>query len=477
MHNTKTAPLFAIPEPSWSKAQQRFLAVLSCEEHRTKTVTEICRLAGYATKYEWYQALKDERFAAVVHTFGIKGKRSYSRLTEVQQRLLEVLQQEENRRKPVVEIRRLANCTESAWYWALADEHFARALESLNVPIHRNFRVPHLEVTLAANVEEELAKDIWDIRRLKSEYPKHTSPARYEVAFSWIVNPLLREQVKCYFRQRLTKWEATTFQSVLNHLKPVLSLLPPEVHMGTISRSHIEALLPHIAQLSQTQANRSLEDLQTMCDYMATSPAWTGLRPPRFLIWDEDIPPRPEALPRPIPPDVLDQLDPLLEEAAKAMKEGKASAILAPMFWDALLILRHTGMRFEDLAHLKTPDERGKKGCLTQDSESYWWICIDSANTKMRREHRIPTRQVDGVIDAIRRQQERAKPFPNHFGAHYLFRIEKGILTDQKMGHALKKLASHLTHEEQPYLITPHQFRHTIATVWWSKHSYLRVCA
>ncbi len=465
MHNTKIAPLFAISETPWPKLQQRFLAVLSCEEHRTKTVKEICRLAGFATTEAWYRALQDERFAALVHTFGItKRKRSSGKLSKVQQRLLEVLQHEENRQKPIIEICRLAGCTYSAWRWALASGQFVRAVEALGVTYHRNIRIPHLEVTPATNVEEELAKDVWDMRRLKHEYPKHRSPAKYEVAFSWIVNPLLREQIKCYFRRRLTQWEAITFQCVLNHLKPVLSLLPPEIHMGTIKRSDIEALLPHIAQLSQTQANRALENLQIMCEYMATSPAWTGPRPPRFLIWDEDIPPRPEALPRPIPPDVLDQLDPLLEKAAKAMKEGQPPSILAPVFWDALLILRHTGMRFEDLAHLKAPDEHGKKGCLDQDAEGYWWICIDYVNTIMKRDHRIPTREADGVVDAIRRQQVRAKQFPDHFEAHYLFRMERGILTCGKIESALRKLASHLTHEGQPYLVTPHQFRHSIAT-------------
>jgi hypothetical protein len=108
MHNTKTAPLLAIPEPDWSKAQQRFLAVLECEEHRTKTITEICSLAGYTTKSAWYLALKDERFAAVVHTFGIKRRRSPGRLSKAQQRLLEVLQQQEHRQKPIIEICRLA---------------------------------------------------------------------------------------------------------------------------------------------------------------------------------------------------------------------------------------------------------------------------------------------------------------------------------------------------------------------------------
>lgn len=61
--------------------------------------------------------------------------------------------------------------------------------------------------------------------------------------------------------------------------------------------------------------------MRTMINYMAMSPSWTGPRPPRFLIWKEDIPRRPEILPRPIPPSVLDQLDPLLEEAKKALQE------------------------------------------------------------------------------------------------------------------------------------------------------------
>jgi hypothetical protein len=104
-------------------------------------------------------------------------------------------------------------------------------------------------------------------------------------------------------------------------LMPVLIELPPEVHMGTITRSHIEVILPAMGLLSGNQANRSLQAMRTMTNYMATSPSWTGPRPPRFLIWNEDIPKRPQTLPRPIPPSVLDQLDPLLEKAEKALKE------------------------------------------------------------------------------------------------------------------------------------------------------------
>jgi integrase len=352
----------------------------------------------------------------------------------------------------------------SPWQRALKNPHFMAELEALGVTIRRHHLPSHLEVEFATNIEEELAKDVWDIRRLKHDYPKHVAPTNYEIDFSWIINSVLREQIKHYFRLHLPRWKAYSFKRVLYHLKAVLVLLPSDIHVGNIQRSHVEMLLPAMSQLSEYMAGRGLRETRAMFEYMTTSAAWTGPRPPRFLIWEEDIPARPEVLPRPIPPDVLDQFDPLLEQAEKALKEDQQPSLLPPMFWDVLLILRHTGMRFEDLAHLKVPNEHGRKGCLDQDSDGYWWICIDSTNTKMAREHRIPTREADGVIDAIRRQQERAKRLPDHFDAHYLFRTEKGVISRAQIQAALRKLAPYLKHEEQPYLITPHQFRHSIAT-------------
>ena len=454
----------------WTLPQQRLLAILQHPEYRNASVTEICRLAGFSSRVPWYHALKDEYFAKVVETLGITLTRHDRKIPDLrsvhaQQQLLAVLQHPENRKKPIKEICQLAGfASKVAWMNAIKDELFVAKVEALGVSIRKSHLASHLEVEPATHIEEELAKDVWDIRRFKSEYPKHRAPAQYVIDFSWISNLALREQVKCYFRQRITRWGAATFKRNLAHLKTVLVLLPPDVPIGTLQRSHIETVLPTLSQLSPNQACRGLREARIMCEYMATSPAWTGPRPPRFLIWKEDIPPRPEALPRPIPPDVLDQLDPMLKLAEKAMQQGQEPGILAPMLWDVLLILRHTGMRFEDLAHLTTPDGQGRKGCLDQDSEGYWWICIDHTNTKMAREHRIPTREADGVIAAIRRQQERIKSFPDHFEAHYLFRTEKGIIMSGQIQEAWKCLAAHLTHDEQPYVLTGHQFRHTLAT-------------
>ena len=93
--------------------------------------------------------------------------------------------------------------------------------------------------------------------------------------------------------------------------------------------------------------------------------------------------------------------------------------------------------------------------------DEHFAAVVQTFGIKMAREHRIPTREADGVMDAIRRQQERAMPLPDHFAAHYLFRTDKGIITSGQMQEALKKLASHLTYEGRPYLMTAHQFRHS----------------
>jgi integrase len=383
--------------------------------------------------------------------------------TSWQQRLLATLELEENRTLPVKTVCQKAGVSIDVWYGAIKNPRFVEIVEALGVRVKR-LGESHLDVHLALHPEEELEKDIWDMRRLKSDYPKHKPPSGFKINFSWITNPVLRQQVKDYFRLHLPHWKPRTFYIVLSYMRHFLKYLSPEIHIGLLDRKQVEALLPKVYQSSPDIACKCLRNMKSMFDYMATSPVWSGPHPPRNLIWDEDIPRIPQTYPRPIPPDVLDQFDALLERAVEAMKQDQVPSLLAPICWDGLLILRHTGMRFEDLAHLKAPDETGRNGCLDQDSEGYWWIRIHHKITKMGRDHRIPTRKDDGVIDAVRRQCGRIKSIPDHFGEQYLFRTTRGVLTYDNMKRPLEKLALHLKHEEQPYVITPHQFRHTIAT-------------
>lgn len=121
-------------------------------------------------------------------------------------------------------------------------------------------------------------------------------------------------------------------------------------------------------------------------------------------------------------------------------------------------------MRFADLAHLEAPTAGNRGGCLGQDTAGDWWVQIRPEKTKMGREHRIPTLPEDGVVEAILRQSKRARSVPDHFGESYLFRTDQGVLTYKAFCKALDKLSQHLNYVGRPYTITPHQFRHTIAT-------------
>ncbi len=381
-----------------------------------------------------------------------------------------MLEQQEHRTLGPGAVCKLAGYADWAWDRATKDPRFVTRLKQLGVSaVGSRGGMPkyegNLEVCLAADPEEELAKDIWDMRKLLTDYPRHRPANDFIVNFTTLVDSDMRAHVKLYFRHQLTHWKAGTFKCTLNALRHPLGWLPAGVHLGTITRSHIEDMLPLLAQDSQDARYRGLRLLREMLEYAATSPAWPGPQPPRDLIWMEDMPVPPVTQPRPLPPDVLDQLDVLLEQARVALEAGQKPEILSPMDWDAVLILRRTGMRFEDLAHLKAPNAQGRNGCLVQDSEGYWWIAIDHRFTKTGRDHRIPTRQSDGVIAAIRRQQQRAQMFPNYFQEHYLFRHERGVLSSDDFRVALqKKLGAHLLHDGKPYRLTAHQFRHSIAT-------------
>src|SRR5260370_42693693 len=131
--------------------------------------------------------MQDPRFATVAQALGVL---SWSR---PKLRLLEVLQNPEKRSKSGLQICRLAGYKDHvAWNRAIKDERFVAELEALGVTLRRrSVRASHLEVISATNFEEELKKDVWDIRRLKHDYPKHVAPSTYVIDFTWIANPLL----------------------------------------------------------------------------------------------------------------------------------------------------------------------------------------------------------------------------------------------------------------------------------------------
>lgn len=172
-----------------------------------------------------------------------------------------------------------------------------------------------------------------------------------------------------------------------------------------------------------------------------------------------------EGLPRTIPTVVLYQLDMLLEQATKMMGNSQTPDILKPVYWDAILILRRTGMHFEDLIHLREPDNQGCNGCLEQDSGGYWWLHVHRKINKVDKIYRIPLERHHRVVEAIYRQQERVQGIPDYNNERYLFRSQRGILKYASFRDALARdLAPYLIYDGQSYAIKPLQFRHTLAT-------------
>lgn len=177
-----------------------------------------------------------------------------------------------------------------------------------------------------------------------------------------------------------------------------------------------------------------------------------------------NIPFQAERLPHIIPTEVLYQLDMLLNQAICMMESGQTPGILKPVYWDAIFILRRTGIRFDDLIHLREPGYQGYNGCLEQDSDGCWWLHIDHKMNKAAKEYRILLAPSAGVVEAIYRQQERVKGITDYSNEGYLFRSQKGILTYRSFRNALARdLAPHLIHDGQSYAIKLLQFRHTLA--------------
>lgn len=457
-------------QDGWTWGQKQLLAVLQREASRDLSIMETCRLAGYSNQL-WYRALQRPEVLSTLKDLHVRIQRcgpDEHGWTWAQQRLLDVLQDQEKRQLPIIGLCEQAGYSDlSRWYESLANEQFVETLRAWGVPIARQKPpfISHIYVRLTMNLEADLNQDVWDVRQFKPEYPKHRHPSSYIVDFTCIQNPQLRQQVKRFFRRHLPKWQAGTFAAKLQNLRGVLVHLPSDVDIETITRAHIEEVLPvFLARSSDSWAKSCLRATRSMFHYMALSRSWDGPRPPQNLIDSEDIPSPQTPLPRPIPLAVLDQLDPLLEYALQEINNGCEPPLIEPIFWDAILILRRTGMRFADLAHLEAPMDHNRGGCLGQDGDGDWWIHIRPETTKMRREHQIPTSSEDGSVEAILRQTERVQSIPDYFSKAYLFRTEQGVLTYAAFCKALSKLSPYLTYADQPYEITPHQFRHTIAT-------------
>ncbi|SLK18631.1 Phage integrase family protein [Bacillus toyonensis] len=205
------------------------------------------------------------------------------------------------------------------------------------------------------------------------------------------------------------------------------------------------------------------------------------------LLISYDAPNRIETLPKPIPPYVKIQLDDYLENKIIPLLEAdKDTPIVAAKYWDFIIIIRHTGRRFEDLAHMIA--DESDVDCLRYDLYGDPQLYIDHRIAKIAKDlvvplvHIVDSHGKNIVEQAIIRQKKRVKKYPpTSDDQKYLFReviaydkdntpITETISYDFVMNHVLPRICkliplSNIAQDSgSTYNITSHQFRHTVAT-------------
>lgn len=392
-----------------------------------------------------------------------------------------------------------------SWYRAIKDERFVKLLEQIGVQAKlKNDSYPsHNEVEYIKDPkerEEYLKNDVWDMRRLFKEYPRHITPYEYIVNFSLIKNSGIRCQIKRYFKNQLSSWMPISFGDMLNRYVPffdvMYDLFPMITSLSQLEREqHIEPILNSLT-CSKKQKRNVVKETRRMFEYMYHH-KWVDA-PSIGLLTKYDTPKVEETRPRPIPPEIKFQLDDYLESTIiPLLEEGVSTPILKPMYWDLLIVIRYTGRRFEDIAHLIAEHKDKSMECLQYDLDGDPMLYLDHRIAKIPNDLRIPLAHLKDskgnnmVERALLRQMERVKELaPAPDGYKYLFREIKidnrgsgegrvildcnGVPVVDSIAYdtfntsiVLPKIAKEIPLKNidgTMYQISAHQFRHTVAT-------------
>lgn len=427
-------------------------------------------------------------------------------MTKSQKKFFEILKNEENKDKKYNEICELAGYTTyGVWYKAIKDEKFSHLLESIGVNVRLNNKhyPSHNEVEYIKNPkekEEYLKNDIWDMRRLFEEYPRHNKPYEFIIRFEKIKNTSIRNIIKRYFRNMLNNWKPISYRFYLNMISPFFNtmneLFPNINSFDNIDRvTHIEPILARTTW-SNNHKREGLIAIKSMFDYMYYN-KWDNA-PAIGLLNKYDTPKHERSLPKPIPPNIKIQLDDYIESIViPLLEDNQPTPIIDPQYWDLIIIIRNTGRRFEDICHLIAENKDKSKECLQYDLDGDPMLYLDHRIAKIPKDLRIPLAHLkdskgNNMVEmAILRQMERVKelaPAPDRY--KYLFREIKmdnrgsgeGKVVFDNNGVPVVDIISYDTFnstivlpkisKEIPlknidgsiYQISAHQFRHTVAT-------------
>lgn len=236
-------------------------------------------------------------------------------------------------------------------------------------------------------VEEELAKDIWDVRFIPgARYMAHRS--EYRLNFSGIPEPF-RAIVKRYLRFLVIQRSHNKCAAAIRHLRLFVDFFrqryPDVGDFQQVSRQDIEAYLAYLQQfkgpyrygvrMSDEAFWRHVTSLRKFLEYLEqTQSPEAPLKAVGKLIWlkDSGAVPLPKYNPsviKYIPEMVLAQLETNIHH-------------LPPAHVPVVLLLRASGWRISDVLMLRYHT------CL-EHSESGWWLCGDIVKTNILH-HRVP---------------------------------------------------------------------------------------
>ena len=427
-------------------------------------------------------------------------------MTEAQKKFFDILKKDENKDKRYNEICELAGYKSYApWYKAIKDERFANLLESIGVTVRilNNNYPSHNEVEYIKNPterEEYLKGDIWDMRRLFEDYPRHFHPYQFIVNFTSIPNIYIRTEIKRYFINMLSNWKPSSFNFYISIISPFFTamneLFPNINSFDKLERkAHIEPILKRTSWSDKIK-KEGLRAIRSMFEYMYYN-KWDNA-PSLGLLNKFDIPKTEETTPRPIPPNIKIQLDDYIENIViPLLEDNQPTPIIEPQYWDLLIVIRNTGRRFEDICHLIAEHKDKSIECLQYDLDGDPMLYLDHRIAKIPKDLRIPLAHLKDskgnnmVERAILRQMERVKELaPAPDGYKYLFREIKmdnrglgngKVILDNNKNPVVDSISYQMfnSHIILPYIcnqiplkdvdgsiykISAHQFRHTVAT-------------
>lgn len=432
-------------DTSWmTKTQKRLFEVLKFKENRHKKYNEICVLAGYKSFQPWYKSIKDKRFADLLENMGI--------ITKIQN-----------------------------------DDYYAHnEVEYIKDPKER---------------EEYLKNDIWDMRKLYKEYPRHFIPSQFIVEFNLINNTNIKELIKRYYKNMLNTWQPITFRKthfnkLIHFIKSMYDLFPYMDSFNQINRNHIEQIISNMSCSKKNKAS-ALRCARSMFKYMYDN-KWKEGPTSDVFITSYDIPKVEGSLPKPIPPNIKFQLDNYIENIIiPLLEDNQPTPIIEPQYWDLLIIIRNTGRRFEDICHLIAEHKDKSKECLQYDLDGDPMLYLDHRIAKIQKDLRIPLAHLkdsngNNIIErAILRQIKRVKELaPAPDGYKYLFREikidnrcfgKRNVILDNNGVPVVDSISYPMFNtniilpsicnkiplkniDGSIYKISAHQFRHTVAT-------------